>query len=152
MAEAAARGDLEEFVNRELPDSEHARSLARMMMGMTGMMPTSAPPLAPPAANTIPTEQAPDAAVPEDVQRAVLSGDIKNVMDMLRREHQKRSGDGETGTTLQAREDQPTAQSEEQEIIDTLVRIAAENQVTVDWVVMRALKLYLREFHNTGRL
>src|SRR5512134_3924390 len=37
MAEAAAQGKLGEFLGAELPDSEHARALASMMMGMTGM-------------------------------------------------------------------------------------------------------------------
>lgn len=153
MAEAAATGGLEDFLSRELPDSEHARSLATMMMGMTGMMPTAAPPKEPHAAKTESAGPAPDAAVSEDVRQAVLSGDVKNVMEVLRREHQKRSGSGEAGPAAQTPEAaEPSAPSEEKVIVDTLIRIAAENQVTVDWVIMRAMKLYLQEFQKTGRL
>jgi 3-polyprenyl-4-hydroxybenzoate decarboxylase len=32
------------------------------------------------------------------------------------------------------------------------MHIASENHVTVDWIIMRALKLYLEEYRKTGRL
>jgi len=39
MVAAMAEGRLDEFMKQELPDSEQARTLAMMMMGMSGMMP-----------------------------------------------------------------------------------------------------------------
>jgi len=39
LAAAMAEGTLDEFMKQELPDNEHARTLAMMMMGMSGMMP-----------------------------------------------------------------------------------------------------------------
>jgi hypothetical protein len=152
MAEAAARGGLEEFLERELPDSEHARSLARMMMGMTGMMPPS-PSMATPTAEAASTSPVADANVPEDVRQAVLSGEVRNVMDMLRREHERRSGGAETGADQPTpTEAAPSIPLEEKALIDALMHIASENHVTVDWIIMRALKLYLVEFRKTGRL
>ena len=37
-------------------------------------------------------------------------------------------------------------------IIDELIRIAADNDVTVDWLMLRAVKLYVEEYRKTGRL
>ena len=42
MAAAMAEGKIEEFLKKEMPDNEHARKLANMMMGMSGMMPAGA--------------------------------------------------------------------------------------------------------------
>jgi len=39
MAMAAACGNLDEFMQKNLPDNEHGAEAALMMMGMTGMMP-----------------------------------------------------------------------------------------------------------------
>ena len=47
MGAAMAEGKLEEFLQREMPDNEYARTLAAMMMGMTGMMPPGSFPSAP---------------------------------------------------------------------------------------------------------
>jgi hypothetical protein len=46
LAAAMAEGKLEEFLKQEMPDNEYARSLATMMMGMTGMMPPADAPAA----------------------------------------------------------------------------------------------------------
>jgi len=62
MAEAAALGKLDEFISHELPNSEHARKLAEMMMGMTGMMPGTGTPSPPPMTN----EQTPSSTGPAE--------------------------------------------------------------------------------------
>ena len=51
MALAAAEGRLEEFLQHEIPEGDHARSLAMMMMGMSGMMPAELPAGLPQAAS-----------------------------------------------------------------------------------------------------
>jgi hypothetical protein len=60
MAQAMAEGRLEEYLQNELPDSEYARKLTEMMMGMTGMMP------------------------PEDVVNAAEKGDVKGLIELLK--------------------------------------------------------------------
>lgn len=36
--------------------------------------------------------------------------------------------------------------------LDTLLRIASENDVTPDWIIHRAVRLYMAEYQKTGRL
>jgi hypothetical protein len=159
MAAAAAVGKLEEFLKENMPDSEHAQALAKMMMGMTGMMPTGGmtapmPPIQPPAA-----KEGSAADIPEDVFKAVQGGDVKGLMDLLRKEHQKRSPGDQTAEAEKPapREEtltqQPTGQPMiDKELIDALVRIAADNSVTLDWIILRAVKVYVEEYRKTGKL
>ena len=37
-------------------------------------------------------------------------------------------------------------------IINELIRISADNDVTVDWLMLRAVKLFVEEYRKTGRL
>ena len=37
-------------------------------------------------------------------------------------------------------------------IVDELIRIAADNDVTVDWLTLRAVRLYVEDYRKTGRL
>jgi hypothetical protein len=159
MAAAAAVGKLEEFLKENMPDSEHAQALAKMMMGMTGMMPTGGmtapmPPIQPPAA-----KEGSAADIPEDVFKAVQGGDVKGLMDLLRKEHQKRSPGEQTAEAEKpAQTEGPTAQQPtgqpmiDKELIDALVRIAADNSVTLDWIILRAVKVYVEEYRKTGKL
>lgn len=101
IAKAVAEGSLEEFIDKEMPDNEHARKLVSMMMGMTGMPP------------------------PEGIE----AGPVKA---------------GKTG--------RDTTPAIDKEIIDQLIRIAADNNLTLDWLTLRALKLYVEEYLKTGRL
>ncbi len=165
MAAAMAEGKLDEFLKQEMPDNEYARSLATMMLGMTGMMPgASAPQGAPPASNphqphppegTIPEQVVAAGDVPEDVRSAIQGGDVQGVIDMLRREHLKRNpGAGEEPPQATAAE---TAKSQDmpaidKDTIDALIRIAKENNVTLDWIILRAIKAFVREYANSGRL
>lgn len=150
MAEAAARGGLEEFLDRELPDSEHARALARMMMGLTGMMPQHAGTATAPSSGS--SSGQPD-QLPEAIRRAVQSSDVQGLIELLREEQQRRTGEGgaSSGEAEHAQPGQELA-PEEQETLATLAEIAKTNQTSLEWVVLRALKLYIREYQKTGRM
>ena len=96
MALAAAEGRLEEFLQHEIPEGDHARNLARMMMGMSGMMPMGVPPgaahaLAPPQPDAQPAGAA---EVPPEVLAAIQQGDVATLKGILRAEHARRSGHG----------------------------------------------------------
>ncbi|MDP2156275.1 MAG: hypothetical protein Q8K68_01025 [Nitrospirota bacterium] len=163
MAMAAATGNLDEFMQQNIPDNEHARKLAMMMMGMTGMMPPGAFPGAgaePMQSSPVPhqKEQAADAAqtaeVPEDVRQAIMSGNMEELKGLLMREHQRR-----TGSTIE--EVPPVAHEAgfntapsgiEKEVLDEMIKIASANSVTLDWLIMRALKVYIQQYQKNGGL
>ena len=172
MALAAAEGRLEEFLQHEIPEGDHARNLAMMMMGMSGMMPMeipAEPPLAVSAHSPAPppsdaqTNVSPE--VPPEVLAAIEQGDVANLMGILRAEHAKRNG---LGAAEGGSQQSPTAPAAAQSsapsgappagagidtaIIDELLRISADNDVTVDWLMLRAVKLYVGEYRKTGRL
>jgi hypothetical protein len=178
MALAAAEGRLEEFLQHEIPPGDHARNLAMMMMGMSGMMPMEIPaelPQAgslrspPPPASATEAAGAPE--VPPEVLAAIQQGDVANLMGILRAEHAKRSAPGPAaeqappmpapasaaGPHLPPPEPSaaPSAAGPagiDAGIIDELIRISADNDVTVDWLMLRAVKLYVEEYRKTGRL
>ncbi|HEY6000888.1 MAG TPA: hypothetical protein VI078_16495 [bacterium] len=197
LAQAAAEGRLDEVLQHEIPEGEHARTLAMMMLGMSGMMPPGAagpagmpgvegmaalagtagapadgPPEVPgfldaPGADAT---GAPAAALPPEVLAATMQADIAGLMSLLRAEHERRGGvcapPSETSAPVppvaSADEGAPvlTAPSAadraqpgiDQALIDELIRVAADNQVTVDWLLLRAVKLYVEEYRRTGRL
>ncbi len=157
MAMAAAEGKLEEFLNREMPDNEYARNLASMMMGMTGMVPGAQPSPAP--SENGGADAAGAAEVPEDVRRAIQGGDVQGLMEMLRREHQKRSPGAEAPEAPPAGSIGEPARSSPQdepaidkELIDALIRIAQDNNVTLDWIILRAIKVYVQDYLKNGKL
>ena len=165
MALAAAEGRLNEYLEQEIPEGEYARKLATMMMGMTGILPQEGVsaedqqkgPLSE-AAETGPVSEGGAApAVPEDVICAVKAGDVKTLNELLAREKQKRSP-GPVGTGGDAGElqkpDQPQASPSmiEKDMLDSMIKVAFDNKVSVDWLMARALKLYLEEYQKTGRL
>ncbi|MBI5075839.1 MAG: hypothetical protein HZB62_11835 [Nitrospirae bacterium] len=164
MAMAAATGNLDRFMQQNIPDNEHARKLAMMMMGMTGMMPPGAFPgksaeaMQPPPAAAQPEqsgEAAPETEVPEDVRQAIMSGNMEELKGLLIREHQRRTGSiiSEVPPAPEAEAGFNTAPSGiEKEILDEMIRIAAANSVTLDWLIMRALKVFIQEYQKTGRL
>jgi len=154
MAEAAVQGKLNEFLGAELPDSEHARALAKMMMGMTGMLPQEGGPIpgpsAAPPAGTAPEQ---DIRVPDEVRKAIQEGDIQGLMGLLRQEHQKRTGSEAPAPDAFAQPAiAPELAPEERETMEKLLEIAQTNKVSLDWVVLRALKLYIEEYKRTGKL
>jgi hypothetical protein len=162
MVAAMAEGKLEEFMKEEIPDNDYAKALAAMMMGMTGMMPGAFP--FPTGKETAehsekteevkPSEETPSAAqTPKDVMNAVHAGDVKGVMEILAREHKKRMPEAESTSVEEDRRDHTAGLSDiEKETLNQLIAIASENSVSVDWMVLRALRLYIREYQKTGRL
>ncbi len=164
IAAAMAEGKLEEFLKQEMPDHEYARSLATMMMGMTGMMPLADAPASHAPENRVqpqPSEnavsgQTPSAEeVPEEIKKAIQGGDVRALMDLLRREHQKRMPGSETKpkpaeeADVSQPLDQPTI---DKEFIDTLIQIAKDNSISLEWIVLRAIRVYVEEYRKTGKL
>ena len=173
MTLAAAEGRLEEFLAHEIPAGDHARSLALMMMGMSGMMPTevpAGPPQGVPAVSTqtpvAPASEAQTAApeVPPEIFAAIQQGDVASLMGILRAEHEKRATPGAPTEQLQQAPAPPAAAGPaaaptatgpagiDAALIDELIRISTDNDVTVDWLMLRAVKLYVEEHRKTGRL
>jgi hypothetical protein len=156
MALAMAEGRLDEFFEKEMPDSEHAKKLAEMMMGMTGMMPGAGmPEKAVPSKKATARKNAPSAPEPpEDLVNAVKNADVKGLMDLLQKEHRKRQG-GKEGPVTKKKRDAASAgnqSSVEKEVIDQLIKISAENGLDLDWIVFRALKRYVEEYRKSGNL
>ena len=166
MAMAMAEGKLDEFMKQNLPDNEQARKLAMMMLGMSGMG-SMMPPMGFPAPGQESSAEAPadkepeksqvadqGAHVPEDVMKAVHSGDMHQLMELLKREHQKRTGSDVPLTPSPAEE--PGLNSApsgiEKEVLDRMLEIASSNSVTLDWLILRAMKVYIQEYGKTGKL
>ncbi len=163
MAAAMAEGKLDEFLKQEMPNNEYARNLATMMMGMTGMMPAGGAVVSSHTAENWEQSQSLENAtsgqtpsaeeVPGDVKEAILGGDVRGLRDLLRREHQKRRPCAETKPAEEASASQPVGQPTiDKELIDALIRIATDNSVTLDWIMLRAIKLYVQDYQETGRL
>lgn len=148
MSVAMAEGRLEEFLKSELKGNVHAESLARLMMGMTGM----AQPAGEEAGSTKPSGGKEGAkAVPGDVLDAARKGDIRALAGLLARE----SGGtppGEKPVEGAGSTERAEGPFFEKEIIEQFMRIASENSVSVEWLLARALKLYVRDYLGTGRL
>lgn len=164
MAMAMSQGKLDEFLRKELPDNEHARKLAEMMMGMSGMMPAGGL-SGDPAPETEEFSKGPaseeqgerssDTQPPEDIVTAVQAGDLQGLMGLLAREHIKRTGSSITDTPHE--EKNSTAPSSagpavDKEVIDQLMKIATDNDLSLDWLFFRALKRYVEEYKKTGNL
>jgi hypothetical protein len=85
---------------------------------------------------------------------AVQAGDVENLKELLAREKQRRtpeSGDA-TEEVLKAVQHQSAPSMIEKDMLDALMKIAFENKLNIDWLMARALKLYLEEYQKTGRL
>jgi hypothetical protein len=164
MAAAMAEGKLDEFMKQEMPDNEYAKNLVNMMMGMTGMMPMAGQTAAQPSpaqeqqseSSGIEAEEIlPSPEVPEDVRKAIESGDVKGLKEILRREYLKRTPGAELGMSEEAAPSQSQASGMptiDKELIDAMVQIAKDNSVTMDWMILRAIKLYVQEYQKTGKL
>jgi len=167
MGMAMAGGKIEEFMNKEIGDNENARKLTSMMMGMSGMSPGG---IMPQGATASPDKHEPQEAdtkesastpPPEEIMNAVMSGDAKSLAEMLKKEHLRRQGAGAdvssekpSQTQAPANEpSQPSAEAEmEKDVLVKLMKIASDNNVSIDWVINRALKLYVRDHEGTGRI
>jgi hypothetical protein len=159
MASAMAEGRLEEFLKEEMPDSEHARTLTMMMLGMTGILPPEKISVlenrkdtsddgteGKSAAGASPTPP------PEDVLRAVSAGDVKGLMRLLEREHKKRASSSAGDSEKNGKDVSAGSGHAQRETIERMVFIASENDVTLDWLILRAFKRYLEEYDRTGLL
>lgn len=155
IAEALAGGRLNDFMKSEIPDSEQARTLVSMMMGMTGMLPPEGLKNTgeEESSGTSPEEtsgEVPSAAGPPgDVREAARTGDMDRLVGLLKREQGKRR-ENETDSMLS--EPVGDAATIGKEDIDQLLRIASDNGLSPDWIILRAIKLYVREYGKTGRL
>jgi hypothetical protein len=163
MAAAMAEGKLDELLKQEMPDNEYARNLASMMMGMTGMQPmmeqaTPPSPAQEERQSAVPEQKAAEQMlpeVPEDVRKAIENGDVKGLKEILRREYLKRTPGAELGPIGEAAPPRPQPSGMptiDKELIDAMVQIAKDNSVTMDWMILRAIKLYVQEYQKTGRL
>ncbi len=158
MAEAAALGKLDEYLAQELPDNEQARALAKMMMGMTGMMPGNTQPEQMMPQQAAGPDEGQTAEVPPEVIRAVQGGDVAGLMALLRREHQRLSPGAAPAPEAEEQKASPPSPSGQpapaidKELIDALIRIASDNSVTLDWIILRAIKVYVEEYRKTGKL
>lgn len=163
IAIAASHGKLDEFMQKNMPDNEYAKSLTMMMMGMTGMLPPEGSHSMPKNDNeaasvdVAPSDKTiPETEVPGDAVNAIHSGDVKGLMEILEREHKKRMNDSDP--SVRSEDPAPYGSQQdaqpniEKEILDQLIKIASGNNVTLDWIVLRALKLYVKEYVKTGRL
>lgn len=162
MAQAAAEGRLEEFLRQEIPAGDHAQDLARLMMGMSGMAAADvAPRPAPdPDRQNAGTHEGPAPQPPPEVVRAAGDGDVAELTRLLQAEHARRNPAAAAGA-------QPPSPAEpsgpppaagpgragiDAALVDELIRIAADADVTVDWLMLRAVRLYVEEYRRTGRL
>lgn len=157
LAMAMAEGKLDEYIEQEMPDNEHARKLA-MMMGMSGM----ADIVQAPNKNAVerPGEESAEALSeakgplqpPEDLLKAAVDGDVKGLMEILRREHEKNNPGTAAPVYKGLAAEHGTTPVVEKEIVDALAAIADENSLTMDWLILRAIKLYVQEYKKTGKL
>jgi hypothetical protein len=162
MAMAAAEGKLNEYLEQEIPEGEYAKKLARMMMGITGILPDEGGlPVDEEAvtpSDAVETGQVREgeaaASVPEDVVNAVEAGDVEKLKELLAREKERRTSDSVAagGESLNPDPPQSSPSMIEKDMLDTLMKVAYENKLSIDWLMARALKLYLEEYQKTGRL
>jgi len=163
MAMAAAEGKLNEYLDNEIPEGEYAKKLVMMMMGMTGILHNEGDLPADEKAVRTPAESTETgnsqkleaaASVPEDVVNAVREGDVEKLKELLAREKQRRTPGSveKTGETPNPEQCQPASSMIEKDMLDLMLKVAYDNKVSVDWLMARALKLYLEKYQKTGRL
>jgi len=90
---------------------------------------------------------------PEAILKAVQSGDVKSLKELLAREHRKRMPDAADISISEENTarflEQPGL---EKNLMDSILKIASDNGLPPDWVLVRALKVFVREYQRTGRL
>ena len=155
MAVAMAEGRLDEFLKSNMPDNEHARKLAEMMMGMTGMMPGSFAGSSASVKEGPSDEKPPESDSSEDIVNAVQAGDLQGIMGLLAKEHARRTGNPITEIPDEAKKSvtpSSAGPAVDRAIIDELIKIASDNNISFDWLFFRALKRYVDEYKKTGNL
>ncbi|MGE5894468.1 MAG: hypothetical protein ACM34I_10470 [bacterium] len=162
MAMALAEGRLDEFLEQEMPGNEKTRKLARLMMGLTGMAPPeglfkedeSSSGHVEGGTETAGAIHEKSSAVnpPEDIMQAAHEGNVQELVELLQREVGRETATPEMDPG-EARETAPSASAGiEKEIVDQLIAIGADNNLSLDWLVLRALKVYVEAYRKTGRL
>jgi hypothetical protein len=167
IAQAAAEGRLEQFLQSGIPEGEHARNLALMMLGISGVTPAPAPVGPASATSEMGTVDAgaagaPAGPLPPELLAAAREGDVAGLVSLLRAEHGRRTGEPAPehaeppGQAIAPATDaaapaaaHPTIDAA---LVDELVRVAADSDVSVDWLVLRAVRFYLEEHRRSGRL
>jgi hypothetical protein len=160
IARAMGEGKLDEYLHREMPNSEYAGKLVEMMMGMTGMMPSEKK--SPQRGRGKKTSTARKAHSPDkkksapltpsdDVLNAAQKGDVKGLIELLAREHKKRRGEGGESPVKGKKRDQEIPVIEK-DIINKFIKIASDNNLSVDWLLFRAVTKYVREYQKTEKL
>jgi len=128
LTAAMMEGRAEEFMDEEFGDIPGAKQLAMMMLGASGMSPASVSP--------------PKPAGKKPETKAARKSDAKAT--------------GKTSKKAPSKSKTEAPDAEEQNFakadLDTLLQIAAENNVSFDWVMARAVKLYARDYRTTGRI
>lgn len=165
LAMAMAEGRLEEYIEEEFGDIPNAKELAMTMLGATGMAPPKEKPGKPGRARGGKKKAAPKKTgskpkgkadkspeVPEALLKAAGGGDVEGLSALLSGELEKRGKGEETGKA-EAREGGGPAEAVfEKGDIDTLMKVAQDNNASLDWVIARAIKLYARDYRTTGRI
>jgi hypothetical protein len=108
----------------------------------------------------------------KEIINATMSGDTQALAQMLKEEFTKRqggqpapvspekdslklepAGDSSNNTKEAAGHAEGQAEGQiEKHLLLKLIKIASDNDVTIDWVINRALKLYVRDHEGTGRV
>jgi hypothetical protein len=152
LTAAMMEGRLEEFMEKEFGDVPHAKELAMRMLGATGMMPAAAETKpgkkksGTKSAGTVKKGPGKSPKVSKEVMKAAEEGDTKTLGTLLADELRKRSGGGVP------QKEGPKETLFDKADIDTLLEIAAQNNVSLDWVMARAIELYARDYRTTGRI
>jgi len=90
---------------------------------------------------------------PEDVLKSVHAGDVKSLKELLALEHKKRMPGAAPPKSSEENAARFLEQPDiEKDRIEGIMKISAENDLAPDWVFVRALKVYVREYERTGRL
>lgn len=152
LAEAMMKGRVEEFMEEEFGDVPRAKELAMMMLGATGMMPASpkskaegkASGIKPAGTHGKKAKKPPEA--PKEVLEAAEKGDVETLGKLLA------DALGEHSGGKAPRKKVPGEPNFDKADIDTILEIAAKNNVSADWVLARAIKLYARDYRATGRI
>ncbi len=168
LQEAIAQGKVEEFMKENMPEGQYARKLAEMMMGISGSTLAFRPEGPEGKEGNGPgmkedEAERPMLKVPKDVFQAAMEGNVNTLADLLKGEQVK------TGAPLQKKKGMPPHEKEkeqpegkereeksgsllEKEVIDSLLEISVDNNLSMDWLIYRALKLYIKKYRETGQL
>ncbi|MEK6673646.1 MAG: hypothetical protein AABY42_09285 [Nitrospirota bacterium] len=149
MMLAMSEGKLDEFLDSELPGNQYARALADMMMGMTGMLPSFN------AAQSVKQEEGRDNAG-QPAGFGVSSGGSEEVSSILKKQFEEgrpapdtsSSGDSSFHPELQG----SMHGSIDKQTLEDFINIAKENHLSIDWLMLRAVRLFVQDYKKTGRL